>query len=85
MSAIEDLIEGLIHVGILSVSYAVGQEAQRSLVKSAEENNWLGVLFSAIVCGGSAYAFQSSARDLNRLIRKNRIAIPQRPILYLPK
>jgi hypothetical protein len=76
MSGIDDLIEGLFDAGILSVSYSVGQEAQKTFVKAAEERNWLGMLFSAIVCGGSMYAFQSSARNLNRLLRKHRVELP---------
>jgi len=95
MSALEDLIEGLFHVGVLSVSQQVGQQAQKSLLKASEEKNWLGMLFSAIIFGGSMYAFQSSARDLNRLVRKHRVTLPvydlqedkvgKKPIWYLPK
>ncbi len=95
MSALEDLIEGLFHVGVLSVTYQVGQEAQKSLLKASEEKNWLGMFFSALVCGGSMYAFQSSARNLNRLLRKHRVTLPvydlrqdkvgKTPVWYLPK
>ncbi len=95
MSAIEDVLEGIFDVGMMSVSYHVGQEAQRSFVKAAEEKNWLGMLLSALVCGGSMYAFQSSARDLNRLLRTNRAKLPifdlrenrsrRTPFSYLPR
>jgi hypothetical protein len=76
MSAFDDILDGIFDVGVMSVTYQVGQEAQRSFVKAAEEKNWLGMLLSALVCGGSMYAFQSSARDLNRLFRKNRAKLP---------
>ncbi len=95
MSDIEDLFEGLVDVGIMAATYQVGQEAQKSLVKSSQEDNWLGMLLSAVVCGGAMYAFQSSTRNLNRLLRKHRIALPvydlredkagKKPIWYLPK
>jgi hypothetical protein len=95
MSAFEDIVEGIFDVGVMSVTYQVGQEAQRSFVKAAEEKNWFGMFLSALVCGGSMYAFQSSARDLNRLLRKNRAKLPifdlqedrssKTPLRYLPK
>src|SRR5712692_8646878 len=95
MSAFEDILEGIFDVGVMSATYYAGQEAQRSLVKAAEEKNWLGMLLSALVCGGSMYAFQSSARNLNRLLRKNRAKLPifdfredrsrKTPFWYLPK
>jgi len=95
MSALEDLVEALLHVRVMGATFQIGKEAEKSFVEASERNNWLGMLFSAIVCGGSMYAFQSSARNVNRILRKHRATIPVydlrkdksrvMPVWYLPK
>jgi hypothetical protein len=72
MPDFDDLLEVLFQVGVMALSYQIGQEAQKSLMKASNENDWLGMLFSAIFYGGSAYAFRSSARNLDRIIGKQR-------------
>ncbi len=96
MSALEDLIEGLFHVGVMAVSYDVGRAAQKSLAGAIQRKDLLAILGSALVCGGSAFALQSSGRKLGHLLSKQRIALPkfydlrqdksgQNPFWYLPK
>ncbi len=94
MSEIEDLIEGLLHVGVMAVTYQAGHSAQKSFAEASERNDPWAMLFSAIACGASMYGFQWSARKLGRLIGSQR-ALPvydlqenwsrETPIWYLPK
>ena len=94
MSDIEDLVEGLIHMGVLATTYKIGQDAQRAFAEATEKNDAWGMLFSAIACGGAMYGFQWSAKNLNRLIGRRR-ALPvyelllkesgKTPLWYLPK
>lgn len=73
MSDIEDIIEGLFHVGVLAVTYKIGQDSQKAFTEAYDRNDMLGMIFSAIAAGASAYGFQWSSRNINRLVAKYRL------------
>jgi hypothetical protein len=95
MSALDDLIDAGLNVGVMALSQHVGKEAEKSLAQALERKDFWGILFSAGVYGASAYVYQTSATKLARLAGKYQRALPRydlrsiksrkTPIWYLPK
>jgi hypothetical protein len=77
MSALEDILEAVFHVGVIATAHSVRQGSQKSFADASDRNDFWGMLFSAVLRGGSVYAHVWSAQNLNRLAGKYR-SLPQK-------
>jgi hypothetical protein len=94
MSRTDDIIDAGLNLGAMTLSHYVRKEAEKSLAQAYERNDLLGILISAGAYGASSYAYQSSARNLARLIGKYQRTLPaydfrvnkprKTPTWYLP-